>query len=339
VDHRLVERLRQAGQEPESLALETGATLLVLPHGGRTLGLYAPGDARNFLWTNPLLGEEASAREFFRRPGWPNSGGDRTWLAPEIDLFFPDFPDLASYVQPPALDPGSYRAHRAGEEIRLAMELQVSPKSSVRPVRIRVAKAVRGSDNPLAEMESVRYAGFETHVELEALSPLSQSIGQWQLLQMPHGGDMIVATYEAADPLVVFGQPPDGHLRISDRSVRFRTNAEGDHKISIPAHVCTGRIGYFYEAEGISQLVVRNVFVNPSGAYVDASWADPSDAGYGVQVCSINGAAGRFSELEYHVPAMTPERSFSQDTSQVWAYRGPREALSRVAGQLLGVSL
>jgi hypothetical protein len=338
VDNRLVEHLRQAGQAPESLTLENGATLLVLPHGGRTLGLYAPGDARNFLWTNPLLKEQASARDFFRRPGWPNSGGDRTWLAPEIDLFFPDFPSLDSYVQPPALDPGSYQVHRTSEEIRLAMDLVITPKSSGQPVQIRLAKTVRGSTNPLSEIDGVQYAGFETHVALEALSPLSQSIGQWQLLQMPHGGEMIIATYEAAVPLVVFGQPSSEHLRISDRAVLFRTDAEGDHKIGILARVCTGRIGYFYEVEGMFQLVVRNVFVNPSGAYVDASWADSSDRGYGIQACSINGVSGSFSELEYHAPAMTPERPFAQDNSQVWAYRGHREALSRVAAQLLGVS-
>ena len=62
--------------------------------------------------------------------------------------------------------------------------------------------------------------------------------------------------------------------------------------------------------------------------------------GYGVQACNVNGKWGIFSELEYHVPAIgvpgAPQRS--EDFAQVWAYRGNREQIARIAKELLGIA-
>jgi len=52
--------------------------------------LYPGGSDENFLWTNPALASAESAQKYFLRDGWPNPGGDRTWLAPEIELFIGD---------------------------------------------------------------------------------------------------------------------------------------------------------------------------------------------------------------------------------------------------------
>src|SRR5271170_2129040 len=67
-----------------------GTRILVLPHGGRVLGLFAPRNDKNFLWTHSALGSVATARGLFAEMGWPNPGGDRTWLAPVPELFVAD---------------------------------------------------------------------------------------------------------------------------------------------------------------------------------------------------------------------------------------------------------
>ena len=87
-----------------------GSTVVLLPHGGRVLGLYAAGSEKNFYWTHPALESAQTARIFYEGNDWHNSGGDRTWLAPEVDIFFPRYPDLdlSTYWQPRQLDPGNY---------------------------------------------------------------------------------------------------------------------------------------------------------------------------------------------------------------------------------------
>ena len=56
--------------------------------------MFAPESEENFLWTNSALNSAESARAYYASDDWQNSGGDRTWLAPELDFFFPKFPDI-----------------------------------------------------------------------------------------------------------------------------------------------------------------------------------------------------------------------------------------------------
>src|ERR1019366_4777739 len=105
---RLIQTLRAVGKPPEIFESPEGSTALILPHGGRILGLFAPGSNENFFWTHPALERVDTARTFYDSGQWQNSGGDRTWLAPEVDLFFPDFPGTSRYWQPRELDPGNY---------------------------------------------------------------------------------------------------------------------------------------------------------------------------------------------------------------------------------------
>ena len=112
--HRLRNVLAEVGKDPRTLEFPDGTRLLVLPHGARVLGLFTPGSDENFFWTSPALSDAASASALFGGSGWQNTGGDRTWLAPEIDLFLPEFPRLDRYEQPRQLDPGDWRTEPAG---------------------------------------------------------------------------------------------------------------------------------------------------------------------------------------------------------------------------------
>lgn len=66
-------------------------------------------------------------------------------------------------------------------------------------------------------------------------------------------------------------------------------------------------------------------------------WTETEDRGYSTQACNVNDRMGRFSELEYHVPAVGPGtgRQGCEDVSQVWAFRGTTEEIRAVAHTLL----
>src|ERR1022692_927069 len=110
----LIATLDAIGKAPQTWESSDGTKALVLPYGGRILGLFAPGDDESFFWTHPALRDAGAAREFYSGKQWHNSGGERTWLSPEVDLFFPAFPDLKEYWQQRELDPGQYEATRSG---------------------------------------------------------------------------------------------------------------------------------------------------------------------------------------------------------------------------------
>jgi|SRR5581483_11545430 len=347
---QLVETLAGAGKPAETYTSPDGSRVLLLPHGGRVLGLFAAGEPENFYWTHPALQSVKTAAAFYAGDEWHNSGGDRTWLAPEVDIFFPKFPDLAmsTYWQPRQLDPGRYQAIEVNGSLRLVNRLSLTLSRSKEEVALEISKWVGAAPNPLryeqewTSASGVRYAGYTQHTGL-ALTEFSDrtnaQIGLWNLVQMPHGGELLVPTYSKATPKVYMGEIAPADLVVTGRMVRYRMRANGEHKIGLRGAAMTGRVGYLYAAnDRDSALIIRNFFVNPSGQYVDVPWRETGNFGFAIQACNVNSALGAFSELEYHVPAIGGGTGLSsyEDVSQVWAFRGPTDSIRSIAGLLLG---
>ena len=349
---QLVATLKAIDKPTELHETSDGSRILILPYGGRILGLFAQTNDKNFLWTNPALKSVESARAYFASDDWKNSGGDRTWLAPELDFFFPDYPIVNSsgYLQPRSLDPGRYELSQFDGRIRLTNRMCLRAFKSGKQVELELTKSVEAALDPLRHKrnipcDGVEYAGYTLATSLRIMAPRPEAaplIGLWSLTQMPHGGELFIPTYFKAVPTTYFGlgDTPSDELIAEDRLVRFKMRAKGEHKIGVPALATTGRIGYLYPAgESSVALIVRNFFVNPSGDYVDVPWTAPNDTGCSAQACSVHSKWGMFSELEYHVPAIGGRtgRGHVEDFSQLWAFRGTKRDIERIARLLLAL--
>lgn len=339
---KLSETLNAAGKPTELFTSSDGSRVLMLPHGGRVLGLFTGVSDENFYWTHPALASPETAMAFYQSDEWQNSGGDRTWLAPEVDLFFPNFPSMDRYWQPRQLDPGDYRVVAAEDGIRLVNRLTITLSRSKQSVELEMSKSVAPAPNPLRyerdlDLAGVDYAGYAQHTTLEILGDASAQVGLWNLVQMPHGGDLLVPTYVRATPKLYFGDIPASDLIVTDRLTRYKMRQTGEHKLGIRAVVTAGRVGYIYQTGGKWALIVRSFQVNPSGEYIDVPWNDLTDLGYSTQACNVNSGLGSFSELEYHIPAIGQGtgRARCDDTAQVWAYRGSLESIRTVVRALL----
>jgi hypothetical protein len=345
---QLVDVLNGAGKSTHTYSSPDGSRVLLLPHGGRVLGLFAPGVTENFYWTNPALRSVESATAFYGSGVWQNSGGDRTWLAPEVDIFFPKFPDLdmSTYWQPRELDPGRYEVVPEAGNVRLVNRLTLTLSRSKEQVALEMAKWVGPALNPLRyekDWESagrVQYAGYTQHTALKLVDQTSRAqIGLWNLVLMPHGGELLVSTYSRAEPKVYMGNIAPNDLVVTEQLVRYRMRAKGEHKIGLRGVAMTGRVGYLYTAGGEeSALIIRNFFVNPSGEYVDVPWRETDNFGFAIQACNVDSGLGSFSELEYHVPAIGSGTGLTsyEDVSQIWAFRGPTESVQTIGARLLG---
>ena len=58
----LIEVLKKAGKPTKVHQTPDGTRLLVLPYGGRVLGLYSEKSDENFYWTHTALESAATAR-------------------------------------------------------------------------------------------------------------------------------------------------------------------------------------------------------------------------------------------------------------------------------------
>ena len=341
---QLIDTLTQAGKPPHVVRSPDGTTVLLLPYGGRVLGLFAPQAAENFYWTHPALRSVDAAKAFYASSDWHNSGGDRTWLAPEVDVFLPNYPARDKYFQPRELDPGHYRVSGKGARLRLVNRFSLTLSRSRCRIELEITKSFAPAPNPLRHERGftagdIAYAGCTQRTSLTIVGGDSTGpVGLWNLVQMPHGGELVVPTYSRANPKLVFGNIPAADLVVEDRVVRYRMRQVGEHKIALRAVAMTGRVGYLFEQGGRWALIIRNYAVNPSGEYVDVPWDDPSDLGYSTQACNVNSRLGQFSELEYHIPAIGhgTGRLRCDDEAQVWAFRGPQDQILRVCKLLLG---
>ncbi len=147
----LIATLKAVGKSTELHQTDDGTRVLILPYGGRILGVFAPGSDKNFLWTNSALNSVETARAYYASDDWQNSGGDRTWLAPEVDFFFPKFPniDISGYWQPRSLDPGNYELTKTTHGVKLTNRLKVEAFRSKKRVELEITKSVAAAPNPL----------------------------------------------------------------------------------------------------------------------------------------------------------------------------------------------
>lgn len=351
--NNLVSVLEAAGKASEQFTTADGSRLLLLPYGARVLGLFSAENEESFYWNNPLLDDAESARSLFASKGWHNTGGDRTWIAPELDTFFPDA-TFSQYWQPRQLDMSSYVVKRFGGGIELSREMTLHLARSNRDVQLQLAKWFGPAANPLrcerdmaAALASVEYAGYTQRVTLDRLDKQSAdpapAVGIWNLMQLPQGGDMLVPLYSRAAPQTCFGDMPADHVVIEDHLLRVRkADFPGSHKIAVKAASLCGRTGYVYGRDDRWSLLVRNFSINPSGEYIDVQKHDLEDFGYAFQMCRVDEVDfGSFCEMEYHAPvlSMPPMPNRTEDLSQVWAFRGPREAIDTIARKLLGAAI
>lgn len=349
---RLVANLASVGKPTLTFKSPDGSEVLVMPYGGRVLGLFTPGSEENFYWTNDALASVEKAKEFYESDQWHNSGGDRTWLAPEVDLFFPNFPELDAYFQQRSLDPGKYEVVKSNSGFKLVNKLTVSFSRYKEDMDLEITKSIGPALNPLRhergiDLTGVAYAGYTQFTSLEitgAVKDTKAHVGLWNLVQMPHGGDLIVPTYSRAEPKIYFGTvgtiPPED-LLLGDRLFIYKMRQTGEHKLGIRAVATAGRVGYIYQTNDTWALIIRNFQVNPSGEYVDTPWKESDYFGFSTQACNVNSGLGQFSELEYHIPAIGYGAGLTRcdDQAQVWAFRGPRESILQVARILLSPDL
>lgn len=325
--------------------------ILFLYSGGRILGLYPNKLDDNFFWVNPLLFEIETSKRLFAGAEWVNTGGDRTWIAPEKDYFFPEYPDFECHCVPFQIDPGDFKSIHISNGIKVINEGVINSYKTNTKVKIKYTKEIRFAADPLRHEKELSvfpiwYAGYSLSSSLEIIEGNAENfVGLWNILQLPQNGQVLLPTYSKVTPTIYFGEIKPNQLQIGKYFLSYKTISKDAQKIGIPAVYTTGRAGYIYEiSQNTYNLIIRNSYINPSGEYVDVPLKSVglNKPVYAIQAFSIDDATiGTFAELEYHSPAIkkSNEQNVINDLSQVWAYRGNFKTINSIVKLLLGIDL
>jgi len=337
--------LKQKGEPYVKLTDENGGTLLVLVRGGRLLDMTVPGghEGASF-WTNPAA---------LDADGW-NTGGDRTWVSPEIEYFTDS---SGNYAIPPQLDPGHWMLIESSRrEALLRMTCELSHRASAAQIRLDLEKRFAALPNPLLmnaslaarDWTGVRYIGYAvlTALQLAPALPVGSATASpsgycslWSIMQVPAGGIALVPTRGGALPMTMFAQREPADIAATACGVRILCGGSYSYKLSFDAVASTGRYGYIRElGASESSLVVRQFSVNPAGVYPDYPPDRPDYLGSCMQIYNDGGSLGGFAELEYQSPALAIDKpGRATDESQVFHFTGPAEKMREIAALLLGM--
>ena len=90
------------------LQLQDGTQSVISVYTGHVLGPYLSEDAESLLWTNSAMGDAKALGALVAAKDW-NIGGDRIWIAPEIQYFVGDRNRYRETLAiPTQMDPGNY---------------------------------------------------------------------------------------------------------------------------------------------------------------------------------------------------------------------------------------
>ncbi len=332
------------------LELQNGVKLLLLERGGRVLGPFLAPESNTLLWGSTALGSSESLAEFVANNEW-NTGGERIWVAPEIQFNVGDRNDFWNTISIPAqMDPGEWRLDEQPEGWRLRQGLTLTAKNLAHGEKeLWIERFIHPAADPLTHtrayaelLDNITYAGYEQIVTLREAKHDDIMSQSWNVAPVWPGGRMIVPSSPAVEVSDYFEPVDDQHLSRHGHYIALQITGDRRYKVGVKAAQTFGRLGYFHSREdGSAYLIVRNYFNNPSSPYVEEPPQTPGGAGDSIHIYNDGGLFGGFGELECHGQTIGGHtgRSSSTDQQLLWVYSGPKDKVAGVCWQLLGVEV
>lgn len=341
---QLLDVLETAKEPFAPLSLSNGFSLIVTQRGGRVFGPFW-NEGESLTWINPAL---ASTESFdtFRRAGQWNLGGERLWIAPEIQYNIKDRADFwGSHHVPPQMDPGQYTLEPGARQIVLKAEMRLPAYNlSSSTANLWLDRTVQPSPvpTPAGLPLDVAFASYEQRILLDetyASAPVSQS---WLLTQLNPGGQLLIPCEPGAVGVRYFGDPTSDALTPKDSAFRISLTGQRQYKMGYAAEAMTGRMGYLNTLpDGQAYFLFREYLIHPQGLYAEEVPDQPGINGHVVHVYNDGGQFGANGEMEVSGPAIggTTGIRNSVDTFRMEVYLGPLPAIQSVAEQKLELKL
>ncbi|MGD8791407.1 MAG: hypothetical protein PVF47_02555, partial [Anaerolineae bacterium] len=308
-------------------------------------------ESESIFWTSDAFVDSESFKAFLDSGSW-NIGGDRIWIAPEIQYHVPDRNDFwGSVFWPEQVDPGTYSLEqplpgqwRLSQRIRLqAYNLASGWKE------LQLERLIRQVEDPLRNVtghadliEGVLYAGYEQVVTLSEEKQDDIVSEAWSLTQLNPGGVLVIPASPRVE-VTDYYEPIDESLQtIHANHVRLKITGDRQYKVGYKAAHVLGRLAYYNHLDdGQAYLIVRNFFNNPSAPYAEEPDHTPGCLGHSIHVYNDDGNAGGFGELECNAQTIGGDtgRSSSTDQLVLWLYVGAPGRVKEIGLHLLGIEL
>lgn len=343
---RILHTFELCGMEYACLDVGEGWQIAVSRHGGHVFGPFSEDYPDGIFWVPESIYEPEKYRQLIENQIW-NIGGDRVWIAPEIQFNIRDRARFRETLDTPrTIDPGHYTMKKKANAIDLHQMLDLQSYNTVTgQIHLDFGRTIVKAENPLRKlpdfaqrMEGVSYCGFEQVQELRSESQQDIYAETWDLLQIRPQGTIYIPMYQPLAGTDHY-EPAGEHEQLMERGVCLRITGQSRYKIAYKSACLTGRFGYLADAvKDRSYLIVINYPNNPSAMYAEEPPLMKGETGYSIHIYNDDGKSGGFAEMECNLQTIgNPTGLFhAVDRVTKWIFAGEIEQLKRIAKILLG---
>jgi hypothetical protein len=300
----------EAGEQYAVLPIGDGMQIMVTQRGARVLGIFPTPESDNLLWTNAALHTAEGVRAFRESGDW-NMGGERCWIAPEIQYNITDRTRFFETLRvPPQMDPAQYSFDVMNGKVRLqttmALEAHVLAEGMKQLVVERTIGMTEGIRQGLYDardlLDKVTWGGYTQTATLKDSNDTDIVSEIWNLVQVNAGGTLIIPCKEPLGVSDYFGSPTDETRHIERGALRIPITGKRQFKVGYKATSMKGDMGYYRELGDVTaSLLLRSFVNNPANPYAE----EPPDGvgvnGHSVHVYNDDGGLGgdhSFGEME-----------------------------------------
>ena len=349
-DRQITARLEENGLRYEIFPLQNDVFVIISQRGGRIFGPFLSEGSESIFWMNDAFAQPESFKEFLDSGSW-NLGGDRIWIAPEIQYGVQDRDNYwGSITWPPQVDPGTYAIEqpRPGEWL-LSQDIALEAFNLATGTKeLHLERLIRRAEDPLRNLgaypglvDGVTFAGYEQVISLSERKRDDIVSEAWNLVQLNPGGLLLIPASPRLEFTDYYAPIGDLHTIYPDH-VRLQITGSRQYKVGYKAAHLFGRMAYFnHFDDGRAYLIVRNYFNNPSMPYAEEPDHTVGRRGHSVHVYNDSGDFGGFGEMECNLQTIGGEtgRSASTDPLVLWLYVGDEEKIREIAVNLVGVEI
>ena len=149
----ILKTFEYCGISYELLDVGDGWTIAVTQHGGHIFGPFSEQYPEGLFWIPDSIQDKDSYKELIDNKIW-NIGGDRVWIAPEIQF---NIRDRSRYREsldtPKTIDPGCFSMVRRQDAICLEQSLDLQSYNTVTgSMHLDLKRTILNAENPLRRM-------------------------------------------------------------------------------------------------------------------------------------------------------------------------------------------
>jgi hypothetical protein len=348
---QIIQRFEENGLQSCTLPLNDALKILVSQRGGRILGPFAGRRLESILWMNESFSDKEAFKEFLKAGDW-NLGGDRVWIAPELQYNVKNREDFfGSYALPQQVDPGSYSMEQPSVNSCLLeqdMVLEVYGAEG-QTKKLSIRRLVSEASDPLRELEDYEelisdatYCGIDHRLRLSEKENDGYYSETWDLAQVNPGGNLYISTLPGAKHTDYYLPIDDSYQTMGENYVRLKIDGTRQYKVGYKASYFLGRVGYHNSFEkGTEYFLVRNFFSNPSAVYTKEPPEKHGCKGHPIHIYNDDESYGGFAEIECSGQAIGGDtgKSSREDQMVTWLYLGKPARIEKIARTLMGVDL